>query len=166
MLRNSGFRVELDLRKDLTPGNKFYYWELRGVPIRIEIGPRDLKNGVVTIVRRDTFKKQTSKLETLISYIQKISEKMSVDLKEKAYVWMKERIYRVNNLDEIKRLVKNRAGIVEVPWCGKDECGHELEDFVEARLLGIPEYKEEKIEEECLICGEQAINVARLAIAY
>ena len=66
-LKEAGYRVELDLRRDLTPGNKFYYWELRGVPIRIEIGPRDLANDVITIARRDTFKKQTWKMEEVIA---------------------------------------------------------------------------------------------------
>jgi len=165
-LKDAGFRVELDLRGDLTPGNKFYYWELRGVPIRIEIGPRDLANEVVTIVRRDTLKKQTWKMAEVASAVQTFAEEMTDDLKANASKWMRERVYRVNSLAEAKRLLEKKAGIVEVPWCGKDECGHSLEEMVEARLLGFPEDSTEKVDGKCLVCGEKAVNVVRVALAY
>jgi prolyl-tRNA synthetase len=165
-LEDAGFRVELDLRGDLTPGNKFYYWELRGVPIRIEIGPRDLANGVVTIVRRHTLKKQTWKMDDAVSAVQTFVEEMTRDLKANAGQWMKERIYSVDSLSEAKRLLAKKSGIVEVPWCGKDECGHSLEEKVEARLLGFPEDTTEKIDGKCLVCGEKAVNVVRVALAY
>jgi prolyl-tRNA synthetase len=165
-LEDAGFRVELDLRGDLTPGNKFYYWELRGVPIRIEIGPRDLANGVVTIVRRDTLKKQTWKMEEVTAAVQTFAEEMTDDLKANASEWMREHIYSVDSLSEAKRLLEKRAGIVEVPWCGKDECGHSLEEMVEARLLGFPEDTTKKVDGKCLVCGEKAVNVVRVALAY
>ncbi|MHC3129443.1 MAG: proline--tRNA ligase [Candidatus Bathyarchaeota archaeon] len=165
-LKDAGYRVELDSRGDLTPGNKFYYWELRGVPIRIEIGPRDLANGVVTIVRRDTLKKQTWKMDDVASAVQTFAEEMTDDLKANASKWMRERVYRVNSLAEAKRLLEKKAGIVEVPWCGKDECGHRLEEMVEARLLGFPEDSTKKVAGKCLVCGEKAVNVVRVALAY
>jgi prolyl-tRNA synthetase len=165
-LEDMGFRVELDLRGDLTPGNKFYYWELRGVPIRIEIGPRDLANGVVTIVRRDTLKKQTWKMDDVTAAVQKFAEEMAEDLKANAGQWMREHIYSVDSLSDAKRLLEKRAGIVEVPWCGKDECGHSLEETVEARLLGFPEDTTKKVDRKCLVCGEKAVNIVRVALAY
>jgi prolyl-tRNA synthetase len=165
-LKDSGYRVELDLRGDLTPGNKFYYWELRGVPIRIEIGPRDLANDVVTIVRRDTLKRQACKIRDVSAAMQKFAEEMSHELKANAKAWMKEHIYRVNSLSDAKSLLKRKAGIVEVPWCGRDECGHSLEEKVEARLLGFPEDTTEKVDSKCLVCGEKAVSVVRVALAY
>ncbi|MCJ7613165.1 proline--tRNA ligase [Candidatus Bathyarchaeota archaeon] len=165
-LKAAGFRVELDLRKDLTPGNKFYYWELRGVPIRVEIGPRDLENGVVTVVRRDTLKKQAWPMDEAAAAVQTLAEEMGDDLKANAEARMRERVYRVNHLSEAKSLLKRKAGIVEVPWCGKDECGHSLEEMIEARLLGFPEDTNEQIDGKCLVCGEQAVNVVRVALAY
>jgi len=165
-LEDAGFHVELDLRGDLTPGNKFYYWELRGVPIRIEIGPRDLANGVVTIVRRDTLKKQTWKMEEVTAAVQTFAEEMTDDLKANAGRWMKEHIYSVDSLSEAKHLLEKKAGIVEVPWCGKDECGHSLEETVEARLLGFPKDTTKKVDGKCLVCGEKAVNVVRVALAY
>jgi prolyl-tRNA synthetase len=165
-LKDAGIRVELDLRGELTPGNKFYYWELRGVPIRVEIGPRDLANGVVTIARRDTMKKQTCKMDEVVSAVQTLAEEMKADMKANAEAWMKEHVYRVDRLSEAKSLLKRKAGIVEVPWCGKDECGHSLEEMAEARLLGFPEDTTEKVDGKCLVCGEAANNVVRVALAY
>jgi prolyl-tRNA synthetase len=165
-LRRKRCDVTLDLRGELTPGNKFYYWELRGVPIRIEIGPRDLERGEVTIVRRDTLKKQTYKLEEATMTVQKLAEEMTLDLAKNAWKWLKKRVHRVDDLAEAKRLLAMKAGIVEVPWCGKDECGHRLEEEVEARLLGTPKDTEEKVDGKCLICGEKAENIVRVALAY
>jgi prolyl-tRNA synthetase len=165
-LKNAGFRVELDLRKDLTPGNKFYYWELRGIPIRIEIGPRDIENGVVTIVRRDSLEKETRKLYEVETAIRNFSEKIYINLKTNAQARLNERIYRVNILSEAKSLLKRKAGIVEVPWCGQDSCGHNLEEKVEARLLGFPEDTKEKIDGKCVICGKKATKIVRVALAY
>jgi prolyl-tRNA synthetase len=165
-LKDAGFRVELDSRIELTPGNKFYYWELRGVPIRVEIGPRDLDNGVATVVRRDTLKKQPINMDDVVSGIEQLADQICCDLKTAATEGMKEHIFRVNTVSEAKTLLKRKAGIVEVPWCGKDVCGHGLEDSVEARLLGIPEDTTEKIDGKCVVCGEPAVNVVRVALAY
>jgi prolyl-tRNA synthetase len=165
-LKKVGYRVKLDLRADLTPGNKFYYWELRGVPIRVEIGPRDLTNEVVTLVRRDTLKKQTWKMDDVVSGVQTLADEIASDLKANAEVCMNKRIYRVTHIGEVKSLLKHKAGIVEVPWCGKDECGHNLEDQVEARLLGFPEDPKEKVDGKCVVCQEHTVNVVRVALAY
>ena len=165
-LKDAGFSVELDSRTDLTPGNKFYYWELRGVPIRVEIGPRDLENGVVTVVRRDSLKKQAVKTEEAVAAVQRIAEEMKADLKTNAEAQLKEHVFRVNRLSEAKSLLKKRAGIVEVPWCGNDECGHKMEEEVEARLLGFPEDTDEKIDGKCVICDQPAVQVVRVAQAY
>jgi len=165
-LKEAKVRVELDLREDLTPGNKFYYWELRGIPIRIEIGPRDVEKNEVTIVRRDTLERQTCKLEELIAVVQKLAEQTTEDLRLNAWQWMKDRVYRVDNLTEARRLLEKRAGIVEVFWCGKTECGHELEGEIKARVLGTPEDVEEKADGKCVVCGQKASSMVRVALAY
>lgn len=166
ILKKADVRVELDLRADLTPGSKFYYWDLRGVPIRIEIGPRDVKQDEVTIVRRDTLEKQTCKMSELVKTIQGLTNKIMKDLHQKTWEWMNKRVYRVNNLEEVKKLMAKREGIVEVLWCGKVECGHKLEETAEARVLGVPLDVKEKIDGKCGICGKNASSVVRVAIAY
>jgi prolyl-tRNA synthetase len=166
LLNNARIPVAFDSRSEMTPGNKFYYWELRGVPIRVEIGPRDLENGVVTVVRRDTLEKQTCKMDDLAATVQTLLGEIYRNLKATAEAWMKERVYSVDRLSEAKTLLKRKAGIVEVPWCGKDECGHSLEETVGARLLGFPEDTTEKVDGKCLVCGQKAVNVVRVAQAY
>ncbi len=165
-LRKAKVKVELDLRTDLTPGSKFYYWELRGIPIRIEVGPRDVEKSEVTIVRRDTLEKQTWKMSELVPVVQKLVEKIKQDLRQKALQWMKNHIYRVESLEEAKQLLRKRAGIVEVLWCNRAECGHQLEEEVDARVLGVPIDTEEKVDGKCVVCGRKAEHVVRVAIAY
>jgi prolyl-tRNA synthetase len=165
-LKAAGARVEIDGRGDLTPGSKYYHWELRGVPIRIELGPRDLKQDQVTIVRRDTFEKQVCKTTDTVHVIKKIIDAMSVDMKQKAWQWMNEHVHRVDSLEEAKRLLKRRAGIVEVAWCGRDECGHKLEEDVQASVLGTPEDLKEKVKGNCVVCGRKAESILRAAISY
>jgi prolyl-tRNA synthetase len=165
-LKEANVRVEIDFREDLTPGNKFFYWELRGVPIRIEIGPRDVEKNEMTIVRRDTLERQTCKLDELMVVIQKLVEQIMKDLRQRAWQWMKDHVHRVENLQEARRLLEKRAGIVEVLWCGKTECGHELEGEIKARVLGVPEDIEEKVDGKCVVCGQKASSVVRVALAY
>lgn len=165
-LRKNSFRVEVDLREDVTPGSKYYDWELRGVPIRIEIGPRDIERNEATIVRRDTFERYTCKAENmkevLVSFMQKISE----DLCKRAWQWTNQYIHRVEKWEDAKKLLEKKAGIVEVPWCSKTECGHKLEELLNARVLGTPEDSKEKVKGKCVICGEKARTIVRTAMAY
>jgi prolyl-tRNA synthetase len=165
-LRKANMRVELDLRSDLTPGAKYYYWELRGVPIRIEIGPRDVKQKEVTLVRRDTLEKQTFKADRLLAVVRKTMQTMTEDMREKAWQWMNEHVYRVDTLEEANRLLKKRAGIVEVAWCSKEECGHKLEEQVNARVLGTPVDLNEKVAGNCVVCRKKAKDIVRVAVAY
>lgn len=166
MLKRADIRVELDLREDLTPGSKYYYWELRGVPIRIEVGPRDMKQKEVTVVRRDTFEKQTCKASKIVVVVNEVMKTMTEDMRERAWTWMNERVYRVDRLDEANRLLKKRAGIVEVPWCGNEGCGHKLEEAVDARVLGTPVDLKEKAAGNCIVCGKKAKDIVRVAVAY
>lgn len=167
-LKKAGIRTELDLRTNLTPGFKFYYWELRGVPIRIEIGPTDVKQKEVTVVRRDTLAKQTVKTERLVATIKKLMKTMTEEMRRKAWDWMNQHACRVNSLEEAQRLLRRRAGIVEAPWCGNAECGHKLEEEVNARVLGTPVDLKQKAKEKenCVVCGKKAKDFVRTSVAY
>jgi prolyl-tRNA synthetase len=136
------------------------------VPIRIEIGPRDLKQKEVTIVRRDTLEKQTCKADKVVAFVKKTMETMTEDMRERAWRWMNEHVYRVDKLEEANRLLKKRAGIVEVLWCGKEDCGHKLEEEVNARVLGTPVDLKEKVTGNCVVCGKRAKDIVRVAVAY
>lgn len=165
-LRASGIRVEVDRREDLTPGAKYYYWELRGIPLRLEIGPKEVQKGQATLVRRDTFKRQPCDMSNLSTELSKAMEQMSIEMREKAEESLRSRTYRVDNLDKARTLLKKRAGIVEVSWCGEADCGHDLEETITASLLGTPVDGNDRTGEACIICGKQALTIVRAAIAY
>ncbi len=165
-LRNHGFRTEIDKRDEMTPGAKFYYWELRGIPVRIEIGPRDMQEEQVTLVRRDTFEKQACKVRDLPTRLSTLMGQMSADMREKAWKEMKARIHRVDNLEKANELLRKKAGIMELLWCGAAECGHMLEEQVNARVLGTPLDVKEEATGKCIVCGKRASSLVRVAVAY
>jgi prolyl-tRNA synthetase len=165
-LKQKGFRVEVDLREDITPGSKYFDWELRGVPIRVEIGPRDIERNEVTIVRRDNLTKQICKRNELPELVNSIANVMTNDLRQRAWEWTNQHFHQAKTLEETKGLLEKHAGIVEVPWCGKAECGHKLEETANVRVLGTPEDAEEETKGMCVVCGEKTEIVVRTAIAY
>jgi prolyl-tRNA synthetase len=165
-MRSLGLKVRIDTRDDLRPGAKFFYWETRGVPIRIEIGPKDLQKDQVIVVRRDTFKKEAYKTGDLKTHIPQIIDLMTKDLRNKAWKWLKTHIFRVDNLQEANELLKRRAGIIELPWCGEEACGHELEEQVKAKVLGTPVDSPEETTGQCAICGKESTKLVRVAVAY
>ncbi len=164
-IAKKGYRVHVDDREDLTPGNKFFYWELRGVPLRIEIGDKEIQNKQVTIVRRDTFKKEKCSMDQLHSRLQETIKQMQTELSEKAWEWIHKHTHEVNTIEDANRLLKSRAGIIELSWCGKSNCGHEIEDQVQAKLLGIP-LETGKKKSNCVICGKKASTVVRVSVSY
>jgi len=165
-LKNNGFRTEVDLRENITPGSKYFDWELKGVPIRIEIGPRDMEKNEVTVVRRDTLEKQTCKQEELFEFLNRLTEKMTADLKQRARQWTQQHVYHAEELEEARKLLQKHLGIVEVMWCGNTACGHKLEEITNARVLGTPEDSKAKITGQCIVCGQQANEMVRTAVAY
>jgi prolyl-tRNA synthetase len=165
-LRKKGFRVEVDMREGITPGSKYFDWELKGVPIRVEIGPRDIEKDEATVVRRDTLEKQTCRRSDLAEYLTKIAERITEDTRQRAWQWTRQHVHSTDKLEEAKKLLEKHTGIVEVRWCGKTECGHKLEEVTSARVLGTPEDTEEKVDGKCIICGEKAKSIVRAAMAY
>jgi prolyl-tRNA synthetase len=164
-LKATGFRTVIDDRQDVTPGSKFYEWELKGAPIRVEIGPRDVERGTVTLVRRDELTRTTCPRGELVSYVRQLAEKIMVDLREAAWRYLKERTFMAKSLEEVAELVKARKGIVEVPWCGRDECGLALEESLEAKILGTA-VEPVKIEGRCTNCDKEATKLLRTAKTY
>lgn len=166
-LKKAGFRAEADTREDVTPGAKYYHWELRGIPLRVEIGPRDIENNEATIVRRDTLTRETCKMDVLESRLRSLMETMTRDMRRKAWEWLEKHKFQTSSLEEVKRLISERAGIVEVPWCGDSECGQRIEEAVDARILGTPEETgQQKIEGNCILCGKRAKTMIRIALTY
>lgn len=162
MLAGRGIRVRLD-DGDERPGAKFYKWEMRGVPVRIEIGPRDIKNGVVTIVRRDGVRKTLPMGDGLVDAILAEAEELQSVLYARAKEFMDSKIKLVSSLDEARSQVQ--SGVARVPWCGSVECGHALEDQIGANLLGEPRGNEIP-PMRCLICGRESTGSTYMARQY
>lgn len=165
-LKATGFRAEVDLRKDLTPGSKFYDWELKGVPIRIEIGPKDLKANTITMVRRDTLERTTKNEDEMVEAVKELLHSVEENLRKKAWDWLESHKIVAQSLEEAKRLLGHRAGIVEVPWCEKNDCGIKIEEKTGGKPLGSQVECSQEISGGCPICGDKVRKMLRLAKAY
>ena len=135
------FTVEIDNR-NLKPAPKFYHWEQKGVPIRIEIGPRDLEKGHITIVRRDTGEKltiSTASPKELVNEIKSLFIQIFNEMALKVAEDTRSRILITEDLEEAYDWLENGRGIAEIPFCGENECAAEIEKRVDGlRFLGVP----------------------------
>jgi prolyl-tRNA synthetase len=154
-------RVRLDIG-DERPGAKFYRWEMKGVPIRLEVGPRDIEKGAVTLVRRDGVKKAVP-LEDLLPSIASEANQLQESLYNKASKLMEDRVREVSDVKEAWE--QAQQGVALVAWCGSEDCGHQLEDQVEANMLGEPQGLEATAR-PCAICGVETANRTYMARQY
>jgi len=161
----STYKVVLDDREDYNPGFKFNYWELRGVPLRIEIGPRDVKKDQVVTVRRDTGLKESVKPEDLSVKVIKTLASIQDNLYTKAKEYLDKSIQKVSNPEEFKKAIKKNK-IAFAPWCGSDKCESELKDKTGVKLLNIP-FKQSKTKGKCACgCKNKAKKMAYFAKSY
>jgi len=155
------YRVKLDLSEE-RPGAKYYHWELKGVPVRIELGPRDIKKDEVVISRRDEQKKISVKMEELDNRIEEEMNKMGKNLLLKAEAGMRERIFECAKIEEMSNHV--RKGIIKASWCGDESCGREMEERSGADILG--DILGEEEDGICPICGKETKIKVYLAKTY
>jgi prolyl-tRNA synthetase len=158
-------RIRLDDRDGYTPGFKFNEWELKGVPLRIEIGPKDVANNSVVLVRRDTGEKTQVPVSALDAKVPEALEKMQADLYKKASEFMKSNIHGVKNYDEFKETLKKKKGMIHAPWCGSQECEDKIKDETGAKITNIP-FEQGKLGEKCIYCGKKAKEMANFARSY
>jgi len=149
----SEFRTELDDREEYTPGWKYNHYELRGVPIRIEIGPKDLEKKQAVVVRRDNGKKEFVKLEELKETITKTLDDIHQNLYSKSEKNFKDSVVNVKTLKEIEKAVKNKK-LAFGPFCNTAECEEEIKEKTGAKTLNSP--FDSKIENEKCVCGNPA----------
>ncbi|MCX8150105.1 MAG: proline--tRNA ligase [Candidatus Bathyarchaeota archaeon] len=164
-LQARGISVVLDERAEYTPGWKFNQWELKGVPLRIEIGPRDLKQQQVTIARRDTGQKIAVKEEEIFATVEKLFEDIQNNLFEKAKVALAEKTFTVQNYEEFKRIVAEIGGFLKVAWCGSSECETKIKDETGATIRVRP-LENEKPTVTCIRCGQKAKEMVFFARSY
>ena len=150
-----GIRVHIDAR-DERPGSKFFDWEIKGVPLRIELGGKDIANKVITFVRRDNGEKGTVAMDSLGDGVQLILDEIAASMYRKAWDMQRSAVLDIDSLNEIP------DRILRFGWCGCEECGHTLEDKYELKLLGTP-YIDEKFKGKCIVCGKPAKKPAYAA---
>ena len=159
-LRKEGVRVHVDNR-EITPGNKFYDWELKGVPLRIEIGPKDVEKNEFTLVRRESGQKQSLPMEEATTALLAELQEVKKTLYSKAEALLQQHMHRVLTIEEAKQ----KIGIVALPWCGNKDCALEIENVLEGNTLGEP-IENAECQEHCPVCGAPANTWMRYAKSY
>lgn len=157
--------VEIDSRDQYTPGWKFNYWEMQGVPLRIEIGPRDIEKGQVVLVRRDNKEKKIIKKEDLNIEVANILDQIHKNLFAKAKKFIESRKVKVNSFEDFINEIKNKK-VVEASWCGEPSCEEDIKFRSKgAKSLNIP-FKQEASLENCIFCDKKAKYKALFAKSY
>ncbi len=166
-LKKVGLRVLLDTREEFTPGWKFSEYEMRGVPLRIEIGPRDVKAGQAVLVRRDTRQKMALPLAAVASKVSGILEDIQASLFREAETFLRENTRQAGGYEEFKDVIDNQRGFVKSLWCGSDACEDKIKDDTMATIRVIPlEIKSQVVPGACVCCGKEAKVLAYFARAY
>ena len=149
------YRIKCDTREDYTPGYKFNEWEMKGVPVRIEIGPKDIEKGECVFVRRDTFEKIAVKFEDVGKRLGKVLEAIQENMYEECKRNMEKRTTTANNLDEFVEKINTNQGFIKTMWCGKQECEDKIKELTGAHSRCMP-FNQEQIGDKCVCCGAPA----------
>src|SRR6187549_4020705 len=155
-LTRHGVRVMLDARDAYTPGWKFAEWELRGVPVRIEIGPKDIAKAQVVVARRDTRAKSSLPMDNLAAAVTDLLDEIQKALLQRALTFREEHTTRVVTYDEFKSAMEGRPGFVIAGWCGGGECEAAIKAETQATLRNIP-FGSEGIPGTCVKCRKPSI---------
>ena len=164
-LTAKGFRAKLDDRDGYTPGWKFNEWELRGVPLRIELGPRDVEAQQIVLVRRDSGEKIIVSEMDILKIVRRELRSMQKALFKKAQKNLRKGITNAKSYDEFKRYLEKKKGFVRTNWCGSDDCELKIKEETGASLRLIKIEKEQTFG-NCAYCGKDARDVAYFAKAY
>jgi len=166
-LRAAGFRVDIDAREEATPGWKFSEYEMRGVPLRIEIGPRDVKAGQAVLVRRDTKSKEMVPLASLGARIPRLLDEIQAELLGQARAYLEANIRDAAGYAEFKDILENMRGFVRASWCGGDACEARIKAETMATIRVIPlDENEARTGRPCVACGAAGQALAYFARAY
>ena len=149
------YRVKLDDRDQVSPGFKFNDWEMRGVPVRIELGPRDIENNKCIVVRRDTSEKIEVSLDELHTKLNEILEEIQTNMFNMVKENTTKRTTIALNMDEFKHNLEVNQGYIKAMWCGGADCEEKIHDETGAKSRCIP-FNEEHLSDVCVYCGKPA----------
>lgn len=163
VLKEAGVRVYLD-ESDKTPGWKYSEYEMKGVPVRVEIGPRDIENGVVTLAKRNTGEKITVKKEEVAEKVVELMDIIHKEMYEKAHRYLLDHVTEVRSLPEMEKAL-NKGGYSKMMWCGEQACEDKVKELYQATARCMP-FNQMPFDETCPICGKKAKKVVLFAKAY
>lgn len=159
------FTMKFDDRKEYSPGWKYYNWEQKGVPLRMEIGPRDIAKKQVVLVRRDTGEKIFSPMDNIVETTKKVLDEIQKNLFEKAKRFREENSFKADSYDELKKIVSDKGGFVHAHWCGSVDCEDKVQEETKATIRCIPlESDEEK--GSCILCENESKKRVIFAKSY
>jgi prolyl-tRNA synthetase len=164
-LESKYIRVKFDNRDKFKPGYKFNEYELKGVPMRIAIGPKDLESGTVEIARRDTFKKEVIAQDKVVDFIYSQLEKIQSDLFQKALDFKESHITKVENFEEFKNILDNKGGFISAHWDGTQETEEMIKKSTKATIRCIPLDSKEEVG-KCVFSGNPSKQRVLFAKAY
>jgi len=165
LLTDNGVRAHCDDREEYTPGWKFNEWELKGVPLRLEIGPRDLENHTVTFALRDTGERLVVDEGAAVEKAKALLDALQIRLKNKAEGILRELCSRAESYDEFKRILNSKGGFIKAGWCGDRDCEELIKDETGADIRVVPFEADPSIK-KCVYCGREAKITAYFARAY
>jgi prolyl-tRNA synthetase len=159
------FKVEID-DTDNTPGWKFNQWEMKGVPIRLEIGPRDIENNQCVLARRDTGEKVQVSLDDLSETIEQLLEDIQGNMYDKALKMREQKTSVAKDMIEFKENLAKNPGFIKAMWCGSRDCEDKIKEETGATLRCVPFEQEVIGDGSCVCCGEKKSEMAYFARAY
>jgi prolyl-tRNA synthetase len=163
-LEDKKIRVHMDKRSEITPGYKFHDWELKGVPLRIEIGPKDIEKQKVVLAKRYNKEKSDLAFNQLESEVESVLAQIQKEMLESARKILTENTVSVKDYSEFKSVLE-KGGFLKTQWCGKEECEGKIKDETGADIRVIP-FDSENAEGKCVYCGEQSKIVPLFARGY
>ena len=164
-LQDRGISVKYDDRDTQTPGWKFSEYEMKGVPVRLAIGPRDMENGTVEVARRDTLEKELTAQDGVIDYVEKLLDDIQHQIYQKALEFRKANTYKVDDYEEFKDIMNNKGGFVEAHWDGTAETEQKIKDETKATIRCVP-IDGEKEDGKCIYSGKPSKQRVVFARAY
>ncbi len=157
-------RVRLD-DSDKSPGWKYSEYEMKGVPVRVELGPRDIQNGQAVLVRRDTREKITINLSEISEEVSKLLDKIQNDLLEKAKAHRDSKTSVAKNMEEFKKVLETNQGFIKAMWCENEDCENKIKEETGATSRCMP-FEQEQLNDVCVCCGKPAKKMVIWGKAY
>lgn len=164
-LEEAGFSVKFDDRDTQKPGWKFSEYEVKGVPVRLAMGPRDLENDTIEVARRDTLEKEVISQEAVLDHVTRLMDEIQKNIYQKALKFRSDNTYKVDDYEEFKKIMEEKGGFVEAHWDGTAETEEKIKNETKATVRCLPLNGEEE-EGKCMVTGKPSKRRVIFARAY